>query len=99
MAKEHLQQATEDFIKCRAQAWEAYTSDPLHIAKGSTQIEFEDWIKVFYPSYDIASLCKDAASQAAYEAQLYHYGPQTASLWNDKVQLDQAFQGNSLNKP
>ncbi|KAF5705050.1 hypothetical protein FGLOB1_8190 [Fusarium globosum] len=99
VAKEHLKQATEDFIKCRAQAWEAYISDPLHIAKGSGQVEFDDWIKEFYPSYHIISLCKDAASQAAYETQLHHYGPQTASLWNDKVQLDRAFRTNSLNKP
>ncbi|KXH34357.1 hypothetical protein CSIM01_00268 [Colletotrichum simmondsii] len=99
-AKEHLKQATEEFIKCRAQACEAYVSDPLYtFAKELNQTAFEDWIKVFYPSYHIASLCKDAASQAAYEAQLYHYGPQTASLWNDKVMLDQAFQGNSPNKP
>ncbi|KAF4438074.1 hypothetical protein FACUT_5237 [Fusarium acutatum] len=98
-AKKHLKQATEDFIKCRAQAYEAYISDPFHAAKGSAQAEFDDWIKEFYPSYHIVSLCKDAASQAAYEAQLHHYGPQTASLWNDKVQLDQAFRSNSLNKP
>ncbi|KAG8677545.1 hypothetical protein FPOAC2_03673 [Fusarium poae] len=98
-AKEHLKQSTEDFIKCRAQAWQAFSSDPLHAAKGSTEFDFEDWIKMFYPSYHIAALCKDAASQAAYEAQLYHYGPQTASIWNDKMQLDHAFQGSVLNKP
>ncbi|KAF7550273.1 hypothetical protein G7Z17_g5834 [Cylindrodendrum hubeiense] len=84
--KEQLTEATNDFIKCRHQAYGTYLADPA-------------WAKTFYPAYQLASLRKDATSQEAYEAHLEYYGPQTASLWNDRVQLDQAFVANSLNKP
>ncbi|KAI8685423.1 hypothetical protein NCS55_00214300 [Fusarium keratoplasticum] len=104
--KEKLTEATNDFIKCRHQAYGAYLADPAYIkppAGASTtaesQAQFNSWAKTFYPSYQLASLHKDAASQEAYEAHLEYYGPQTASLWNDRVQLDYAFVANSLNKP
>ncbi|KAI8679325.1 hypothetical protein NCS57_00210200 [Fusarium keratoplasticum] len=104
--KEKLTEATNDFIKCRHQAYGAYLADPAYIkppAGASTtaesQVQFNSWAKTFYPSYQLASLHKDAASQEAYEAHLEYYGPQTASLWNDRVQLDHAFVANSLNKP
>lgn len=104
--KEQLTEATNDFIKCRHQAYGAYLADPTYIkpptgaaTTAESQVQFNSWAKTFYPSYQLASLRKDAASQEAYEAHLEYYGPQTASLWNDRVQLDQAFVPNSLNKP
>ncbi|RSL96387.1 hypothetical protein CEP52_011515 [Fusarium oligoseptatum] len=104
--KQQLTEATDEFIKCRHQAYGAYLADPacIHPQAGApttvdAQALFNSWAKTFYPAYQLASLRKDASSQEAYDAHLEYYGLQTASLWNDKVMLDQAFVANSLNKP
>ncbi|CAG7565814.1 unnamed protein product [Fusarium equiseti] len=105
-AKERLDNATTEFIRCRLEAYAAYLSDPLYkqvqiatSAPTSPQVSFESWAKTFYPAYQLAELRKDATSQEAFDAHLDYYGAQTASLWKDKMQLEQAFQGQLLNMP
>ncbi|KAG7409967.1 hypothetical protein Forpe1208_v011804 [Fusarium oxysporum f. sp. rapae] len=104
-ARKQLDQATKDFIKCRREAYDSYLSDPVHgqPPTGATITEaetlFDSWVKTFYPAYQLASIRMDATSQEAYDASLDYYGPQAATLWKDKAQLDQAFQPNVANAP